>query len=168
MARAVRARAAWRLGAYALSLLALEGCAIHGLSLRQDDRISVTRPLGRPSIDLPVTVAWKVHDFVVGPDRGSFALFVDRTPPPAGKTIGWLFRNADDCPSKRECSDAAYLAQHDIFRTMRTSFVVDRVTTGGRDRGRFHDVTIVLLDEQGRRLGEGAWSVQFAVRGEQQ
>jgi hypothetical protein len=55
-----------------------------------------------------------------------------------------------------------------VFVTRETSVSVDAVPkhsgqrTGASDQ---HEATIVLVDANGRRIGESAYSVQFTVRG---
>jgi len=151
----------WPWAAAALALL--PACAVHGLSLVADDRVDIVSPADRSDVSLPVTVAWEVDDFGVGPGGGSFGVFVDRPPQPPGHTLAWLFRDADDCAGVVGCPDDAYLALRDVHRTTGTSFTVERVTPASGERRHFHEVTVVLLDAGGRRVGEGAWSVQFAI-----
>jgi hypothetical protein len=52
-----------------------------------------------------------------------------------------------------------------VFRTSAHRFTVEQVPRlEGNDRKRqFHDVTVILLDGTGRRVGESAWSVQIEV-----
>jgi hypothetical protein len=138
-------------------------CGVQGLSFVQDTRIDITTPRERSKVDLPVTVAWTAKHFT-----GTFAVLVDQAPPRPGKTLPWLFRGRDTCrgqTGKRLCASRAFLAEQNVFRTTATHFTVARVNrfTGNDRRRQFHEVTIVLLDAQRRRIGEGAWSVQFEV-----
>ena len=59
-----------------------------------------------------------------------------------------------------------YLALRDVHRTTSTSFTVHQVPrlSGDQRKHHLHELTIVLLDAAGRRVGEGAWSVQFDVK----
>jgi hypothetical protein len=143
----------------------LPACGLHGLSFVQDDRVSIISPDDRAEVDLPLTVRWTVEDF----DRktGSFGVFVDRAPQPPGRTLAWLARDDEVCKATRGCPDAAYLAQHDAYRTRKTSFTVTEVQDLDRDNTQreFHEVTVVLLDDQGERIGESAFSVEFEVKG---
>jgi len=155
-------------GAIGLCLLGLlwGGCATNGLALRQDHRVRIVEPKDRSAASLPVEVTWTVSGFAPGPGSGSFGVFVDRAPQRPGKTLTWLFRNASDC-RVTACLDDKYLARQNVFRTTGTSFEVERVAHLSRSSRRgFHEITIVLLDSDGLRVGEGAWSVQFKVRGQ--
>jgi hypothetical protein len=95
-------------------------------------------------------------------------VLVDRTPPRPGKTLSWLFRGDAACKgtSAPLCSKPEFLAQRNVFQTTARSHTIAQVNRlAGTQAGRqFHEVTIVLLDESGRRVGEGAWSAQFEVR----
>lgn len=143
-------------------------CGMRGLSFVTDDRVDITAPRDRSAVVLPLKVEWTVDDFAVGDTAGSFGVLVDQAPPRPGKTLPWLFRDRDVCrgdTGTRLCATRAFLAERNVFSTTRTSFTVERVDrfTGNDRRRVFHEVTVVLLDEHGRRVGEGAWSVQFEV-----
>lgn len=141
--------------------LALNACALHGLSLVQDDRVDVIAPDDRAEVTLPVTVRWTVDDEL--PAGASFAVFVDRAPQPPDRAPAWLFRNSTDC-SGDECASGEYLERRDVYLTTDTELTISHVPPKNDDgRGRFHEATVVLLDESGERVGEGAWSVRFEV-----
>jgi hypothetical protein len=153
-------RRAWLLAAL---VFVTAGCGTQGLSFVQDKRVDITTPRERSKVALPVTVAWTAKDV-----HGSFAVLVDQAPPRPGKTLPWLFRGMDSCrgeTGRQLCATQAFLAGRNVFRTTDTHFSVDHVNrfTGNDRRRQFHEVTVVLLDAQGRRVGEGAWSVQFEV-----
>jgi hypothetical protein len=144
--------------------LSAAGCGVHGLSFVQDKRVDITAPKERSKVALPVTVAWTAK----GDAHHSFAVLVDQAPPRTGKTLPWLYRGMDSCrgeTGRQLCATPAFLAGRNVFRTSQTHFTVDHVNrfTGNDRRRQFHEVTVVLLDAQGRRVGEGAWSVQFEV-----
>jgi hypothetical protein len=148
-----------------LVLLALTttACGVHGLSFVQDKRVDITAPRERSKVTLPVTIHWTVKNF-----KGSFGVLVDQAPPRTGETLPWLFRGLDACngqSGEQLCQTRAFLAGRNVFETTHTRFTVDHVDrfTGNDRRRQFHEVTVVLLDAQGRRAGEGAWSVQFEV-----
>jgi hypothetical protein len=152
-----------------LAVAVLPACGVSGLSFVQDDRVDIIRPNDRDTIDLPLRVDWTAKDFPVGPGQGSFGVFIDRSPQPSGKTLAWIFRGDDACRGRGNlCASEEFLSQRNVFRTTRSDFTVEQVTKlSGSQSGRLlHELTIVLLDEQGERVGEGAWSVQFEVRGE--
>lgn len=146
----------------ALTLLG-NGCGLSGLAFRQDDRLSFVSPGDRDEVTLPVTVTWRVEDFDVGEDAGSFAVFVDRAPQPPGKTLAWLARNDDACRADDGCPDADWFAERDVFPTTDSEIVIDRLPARSDDRREYHEVTVVLLDEDGRRVGETGWTLEFQV-----
>ncbi len=137
-------------------------CGSEGLSFKLDQRVSLRTPANHADVTLPVTVSWTIEDFVVGADAGSFGVLVDRTPPPTGKSLDWLFRDDDSCVDG--CKDPAYRALQGVYETTQTGIVFKEIPVHP-DRGNpnRHQVTIVLLDANGRRVGEGAWSREFDV-----
>jgi hypothetical protein len=144
-------------------LVALAGCGTQGLSFELDQRVDIEAPRSHADVHLPVTVRWTVEDFAVGEGAGSFGVLVDRTPPPPGKGLDWLFRDDDSCGPDR-CPDPGYRAQRGVYQTAATELVLQDITTqadrGDRDQ---HEVTIVLLDRDGHRVGEGSWSQQITL-----
>jgi hypothetical protein len=149
--------------------MALAACGVHGLSFVQDERVDMVRPDDRAQVRLPVTVAWTVKDFTVGDGGGSFGVLVDRAPPRSGKPLEWLFRGDAACKGtgRALCATPEFLADRSVFRTTKRSVTLTQIAKliGNDRRRQFHEVTVVLLDEQGRRVGEGAWSVQFELKG---
>ncbi len=151
-----------------LLVLLTAGCGINGLSFVQDERIDIIRPSDRSEVNLPVTVDWTATDFATGPGRGAFGVLVDRAPQRPGQTLAWLFRGDDSCkgPSGRAlCATPEFLAERGAYTTTDTTFTFERIARlSGDDRRRqFHEVTVVLLDGDGHRIGESAWSVQFEL-----
>jgi hypothetical protein len=158
-----------RLILVAAALLALSGCGVSGLSFAQDKRLDILRPNDRSKVSLPLRVEWTVRDFAVGPGEGAFGVFVDRSPQPSGKALGWIFRGDRSCKGTGAalCSRPEFLAQHNVFSTTDRSFTVEQVSRlVGNETNRNHEVTLVLLNAAGVRVGEGAWSVQFKVKGD--
>lgn len=147
----------------ALALLT-SGCAVSGIAFRQDDRLSFVTPDDRAEVTLPLTVEWEVEDFEVGEGAGSFAVFVDRAPQPPGKTLDWLARDDDSCRADDGCPDAEWFAERDVFPTTERSLTIERLPARADDRRELHEVTVVLLDEDGRRIGETGWSLEFQVQ----
>jgi hypothetical protein len=148
----------------ALVLLA-NGCAVTGIAFREDDRLSFVSPGDRDEVTLPLTVTWEVEDFDV-PNDGFFAVFVDRAPQPPGKTLEWLARNDDSCRVADGCPDEEWFAQRDVFRTRDTELTIERLPARSDDRREFHEVTVVLVDGEGRRIGETGWTLEFQVERE--
>lgn len=154
----------------------LTGCVSQDLAFRVDDRVEIVTPADRAEVTLPVTLEWEVEDFeVVGPgaevrdDAGYFAVFVDTSPVPPGKTLAHVARDDRGCREQDGCPDAEYLSSRGIWTTTETRLVLDQLPrTSDDDRRERHTATIVLLDGSGTRIGESAFEVVFEVdRGEQ-
>ena len=155
-----------------VAALLLPGCAVNGLAFVEDTRVDIVRPEDRSEVALPVTIDWTVEDFDVGRGRGAFGVLIDRAPPRPGRTLAWLFRGDVACKGANAqlCSSRRFLEERAIYTTTETSLRVPQVRRlAGNDAGRvLHEATVILLDRQGRRIGESAWTVQFEVEGEDQ
>lgn len=157
-----------RAGLLAVSLL-LSACVPEGLAFVKDERLRIVSPENHATVDTPVTISWDVHDFVItgetgeaNDDAGYFGLFVDSTPVPPGKSLAWLAHDDRHCLSTKGCPDRTYLADRGAYSMADTSFTLrnlpDLDAYGGHES---HEVTVVLLDGTGRRIGESAWYVDF-------
>lgn len=162
-----------RATAAVLSLLAPAGCGVQGLNFREDTRVRITAPADRTQVGLPVTIEWEVSDFhITGPgerpahgrDAGYFAVLIDRAPQPPGQPLSWHARDDDSCSTARGCPDEEWYAQRQIFTTTDTTFTVAHMATRGDERRDFHEAVIILLDTDGRRIGESAFAVEFELR----
>jgi hypothetical protein len=144
----------------ALVLIALlPSCGVSGLNFVQDERVSIVSPKDRATVSLPVTVRWTAHDV-----EESYAVFVDRAPVPGGKTLDWLAREDDLCSSTPGCPSDAWFADRQVFRTSGTELTLHELPELDRqERRELHEVIVVLLDRQGRRVGESAFSVEFEL-----
>ena len=139
------------------------GCAASGLSFRQDDRISIVTPADNDRVALPLEIRWTAEDY-----EGYVAVFVDGTPMRPGRGLLSLVPEDDECRARAQCPDSGWLADHRVFVTRDTSLVVERVpdrrgSSRGSDR---HQLTIVLLDEDGTRRSEAAFVREFIVERE--
>lgn len=172
--RAVRRRAGTtRLAATAAALPFLAtACVAPGLAFKVDDRLTIESPKQRSEVTLPVTVRWSVRDFAIvepgfgatGKKSGYFGIFVDRSPQPPGETLAWVARKDRSCRASDGCPDAEYLAARNIYSTSDTSITFEQLPRPSDDNKKErHNVTIVLLDPQGRRIGESAFYVEFVV-----
>ena len=148
--------------------LLVSSCA-QGLAFVQDDRLRITSPDAQQKVTLPVTVRWAIDDFeITGPtgnarkEAGYFGIFVDTSPVPPGQPLSWVARDDRRCKARPGCPDATYLADHRVYSTDDTTFTFaqlpDLDTYGGHET---HEVTIILLDGAGRRIGESAWYRAF-------
>jgi hypothetical protein len=144
-------------------------CVPQGLALVQDKRVEVVAPVARATVKVPVTIRWRVEGFritgrdgVAAEDAGYFGVFVDTTPVPPGKALSWVAHDDRRCRSTPGCPDATYLADHRTYAATTTSFTLpvlpDLNTYSGHE---LHEVTVVLLDGTGHRIGESAWYVDF-------
>jgi hypothetical protein len=110
-----------------------------------------------------------VKDFeVTGPngesrdDAGYFAVFFDSSPVPPGKTLGHVAKDDFVCQNTEGCPDDVYFADRGIYETTETSLTVKRLPDLDAFEGHeTHEVTVILLDGTGRRIGEHAWFTQF-------
>lgn len=144
-------------------------CIPQGLAFVQSDKVAITEPDYREKITLPLTISWDVKDFeVTGPngeardDAGYFAVFFDATPIPPGKTLEHVARDDFVCRNTPGCPDDVYFADRGIYETTDTTLTVKRLPDLDAFEGHeTHEVTIILLDGTGRRIGEHAWFTQF-------
>lgn len=120
-------------------------------------------------VTLPLTVRWTLSEGVeVGDDIAGFAVFFDTEPQPPGETTGYLARGDRICSRTPGCPDVAYFAQRGIYTTTDTALMLPdlfpapgvNLDRGDRDR---HDVTVIILDAEGRRVTEAAWSQDFEI-----
>jgi hypothetical protein len=154
--------------------LSLSGCVSQGLAFRVDDRVEITSPKDRAEVTLPVTVRWSVRDFeVIEPGTSSslprgkagyFAVFIDGTPQPPGKSLAWLARNDRSCRPADGCPDAEYLAARNVYSTSALDITFEQLPRPSNEKHKErHTVTIVLLDPSGKRIGESAFQATFIV-----
>jgi hypothetical protein len=144
----------------AVLLLALApACGVEGLNFVQDERVTITAPRDRAEVSLPVTLRWSARDF-----DGTYAVFVDRAPVPPGQTLAWLARDDELCEQTVGCPNEAWFADRDVYATSSTQLTIDDLPdlTDGERRD-FHEASVVLLDRDGRRVGEAAFTVEFQV-----
>jgi len=148
------------LGVVAVMSSGAGACSVHGLSFVQDDRIDITQPAGGATISLPFDLTWSSKGF-----HGTYAVFFDRPPMRPGRTLLSLVPPQDSCRTDPACPTADWLSSRQVHVTRRTALHVDqlpelRSSNRAADR---HEVTIVLLDEDGRRMGEAAFTRDFIV-----
>jgi hypothetical protein len=154
-----------------LLLLVAGGCTTQGLAFVQDRRVEIVEPGGRERVDLPVRVAWEVTDDNLRTELQSgtrFGVYVDVDPQPPGQPLEYFARDDKRCQASSTCPDERYFRQRGIHTTTATeiTFPTLAIAPGvDLDRGDpdFHEMTIVLLDDEGVRIGESAWSITFEV-----
>jgi hypothetical protein len=156
----------------ALLLLVASACTTTGLAFVQDKRVEIVSPRYRERVQLPVRVAWEVTDNGLEADLQSgtqFGVYVDVDPQPPGQPLDYFARDDARCRESTTCPDAHYFRQRGIHTTTGTeiTFPTLPIAPGvDLDRGDpdFHEVTIVLLDSEGVRIGESAWSITFEIQ----
>ncbi|HVT20353.1 MAG TPA: hypothetical protein VHE57_03040 [Mycobacteriales bacterium] len=155
--------------------LLLCGCTnISALQFRTDHHVTFTAPSSRAKTALPVTLRWRVEDFrVAGPDSaeppskdaGYFALFVDRAPIKPGQTLAAVAGGDSSCVPAAGCPDRQYLADRQVYWTTGLSYTLRQVDPlDDSDNWQLHEVTIVLLDTSGHRIGEHAYYRDFKLK----
>ena len=139
-----RARAA-----LAIALLgpALAGCGPY--LFRQSDRLQITAPASNSTVHQPLTIRWSAQDFTA-PRDGRFAVFVDRDPMGAGGNI------AD---YERDDRAGVYVVDG---TSLHLNLLTPLVGVDPAEQNH-HDVTVVMLDRNGDRIGEYAAFAEFTV-----
>ena len=118
---------------------------------RQSDRLQITYPQIYSTVSQPLVIRWQARDFEA-PRDGTFAVFIDRDPMPPGETLDYF--DPKDRTGIITLSDTSY---HVDVLTRRVG-----VDPAEQDH---HDVTVVMLDSGGHRLGEYAGFTEFNVTG---
>jgi hypothetical protein len=129
--------------------LALSLTACGQYLFRQSDRLQIVSPRVYSTVREPLTVSWTVKDFSA-PRDGSFALFIDRDPMPPGESLDYFARDDRD---GIQVLDAT---------SVRLPVLAQQVGVDPAERNH-HDVTVVLLDRTGHRIGEYAGFTEFTV-----
>lgn len=145
------------------------GCRFSGLAFRQDDRLQVLSPPPRATVELPVELEWTFTPEEGDDDGGdavaAFAVFVDVSPMPPGETFDYFARDDPQCLRDPRCPDVAYLRGLGVYRANDTSLTLknlrDTRPEEQPDAKERHEVSIALLDEENRRIGESALYVDF-------
>jgi hypothetical protein len=156
------------------ALLMSAGCTDYSqLAFRQDSRLSISSPRSHELVTLPLALTWSMRDFEIvsagtgepSKNAGHFALFVDKAPIRPGHTLRDIAGRDTSCDRDPSCPDDQYLADRGVYTTAATSFELLAVAPlTSKQAEQLHDVTIVLLDSAGRRIGESSWHVQFKLR----
>jgi hypothetical protein len=159
-----------------LSCALLTSC-LSGLAFKTDERLRITSPRDRAEVSLPVTARWTVSDFEITgptpagkPNAGYFGVFVDRAPQPPGERFVWFAKDDRHCLRVEGCPNEKYFSDRGVFSTQETSFTIDSIPSTlpvGSVRREFHELTVVLLDGTGRRIGESSWFAQFQLKREE-
>jgi hypothetical protein len=143
-----------------LAGLLAQGCAVSGLSFAQDRRVRIESPASNDTVELPFEVRWTARDF-----EGTFVVLFDQSPMRPNQELRSLVPADDPCRAEPDCPNPEWLAERDIYVTSETSVLIDdlpdeRSSNRSSDR---HQLTIVLLDGAGRRVGESVFVREFIV-----
>jgi hypothetical protein len=160
----------------AVTALLLGGCGLthlQDLNFRVDDRLHFTSPQNRATVHQPVTVSWTMRDFRIAPrgseppsdDAGYFAVFVDRAPIHPEQTMRAVAHGDRFCEQNPHCPDAAYLAQHQVYTTTKTTLRLPQIPNivGSQEKLQVHSITVVLMNTAGQRIGESAWELDIRI-----
>jgi len=169
-----RIRATIAMAILLLTTTSLAGCARYDdLLFRQDHRLTFTAPPSYEQVELPVTVSWTMTDFeVLPPDSdaepseqaGYFAVFVDQAPVKPGHTLDDVADDDPACERAPRCPDRRYLNSKGVYPTRQTTLTLESVLPlSSREDVHLHEVTVILLDSEGRRIGEYAWYRRFKL-----
>lgn len=144
-----------------LTLLSLlTSCATSGLAFRQDDRLQLVELRDRDTITLPYQLDFTFDGELPAPAT-AFAVLVDWTPPAPGDALTELFDDDPACSGPLGCPDG-YLERNRIHVVTDGPVMITDVPAGN-GRGDFHEVTVVLVDDAGRRVGETSAFARFEV-----
>ena len=131
----------------ALGALQLTGCEQY--LFQQSDRVQIVSPQNYSTVREPLTIRWQTKDFTA-PRDGSFAVFIDRDPMPQGEGIDYF------APQNR---DGIHLL---ASTALHVDLLSQQVGVDPAEQNH-HDVTVVLLDTAGHRIGEYAGFTEFTV-----
>ena len=154
-----------------MALAALTSCAVSQLAFAQDSRLHFVTPRPRALVTLPVTLIWTIQGFTIAESgtgrpsksRGYFALFLDRAPIGPGQGLTELADRS--CNMTHSCSGAQYLAERGVYTTTRKSLRFEQIPAGSPHANvQLHEVTVVLMDTAGHRIGDSAWCIDFRLR----
>lgn len=129
-----------------------------------DGLVRIVQPSELEVVTAPVTLTWRGTPT----DGVRYAVFVDRTPIRPGQNLRSLAN--ESCKRTPGCPDEAYLRERGIILTTQQQAVIPYIAkqsgVGGHAALPAHRATIVLIDADGRRVGEQAYTVEFRVAGE--
>lgn len=142
----------------------LTGCRVTQYGFVQQKSVHILSPRADSVVTVPLKVTWSAPGVHLGTPGGpaTYAVFVDRNPMQPGQGLKSLCTpNDTQCLNTPGEPDAAYLAQQQVYLTKSNSLVLQNLPLN-QVPSDLHNVTIVLLNAQGRRLGEANYSVEFA------
>jgi hypothetical protein len=150
----------WGAAALVVALLAmlLVACSGSPGSLQADTRVRILEPKPGSTVNGPVVIRWS-STFEPGEASGRwFVVYVDAAPIPPAQSA--LVAAAHTCDTVPACLAAGEIDGPNVFLTDAHSVDVGALPAGAGPEHRF---TIVLVDKQGVRDGDVAWTASFRV-----
>lgn len=143
------------------AVLLLAGCRTSGLQLSSDTGFRIVTPSDNGLVSLPFQLTWSPK-----PKDTRYAVFFDRSPIAPDGTLLSLVPKLDPCRAQTVCPDASWLRDRDIYVTSSTSVLVRTLfdLTSGKRSTEAHEVIVVLVDSEGRRIGESAAIRDFRIQ----
>lgn len=150
-----------RLAATVLAAILVTGssCSVNGLAFRQDKSLSLLTPSDGDRVPLPVTVTWRSDRDGAGQ---LYAVFVDRSPVRPGQHVGAAV-DEDLCRGVPGCPDDETLRRAGVYVTKARSLRLEAIPARSDDPDGAHDVRVIRLDPDRRRIGENAHGARFFV-----
>lgn len=129
-------------------------------SLVTDQSLAITAPAPLTTVSPPFVVSWTASRH----RHSRFGVFVDQSPIAPGQSLQGLATT--QCQHEPGCRpDASYLAGLGVYVTTSDHVTVPVLEplagADEQDAHPVHMVTIVLMNSEGRRIGEAAWQVEF-------
>ncbi len=148
----------------ALTAISTSGCGqfrLSGIDLTRDSSITFATD-DHSDLSLPFHLTWRDDAAAAG---RSYAVVVNRTPPPPGETLRWYAKGDRACLSSSTCPDDAYLLRKGVVRADAPAVDVRAVPipAGRTDRRGLQTATVIVLDAEGRRVGEAAFTFEFTL-----
>ncbi|WP_007507777.1 MULTISPECIES: hypothetical protein [Pseudofrankia] len=157
------ARSRIRASALALALVVaagvLTGCRVTGLVFTAG-QIRITSPGASSTVsELPMKITWTAGNLARPGDQ--FAVFLDQPTIRPGQNVLKLV--PESCRNLPTCSREQFLRQAKVWVTKSPALVLDSIPRANPigDNREYHSVTIVLVDQSLKRLGEQFASIDF-------
>ena len=134
------------------------GCRVTGLAYRDNQRVKIVEPTQNATVHLPMRLEWTASR----PSQGTrYAIFTDQ--PPMGPDESLRSIADQTCKQTPGCPNKEYLEENNIYVTKAHSLVISHIPQLSAPLKNVHEITIVLLNSAGRRVGESFYSVNFSV-----
>lgn len=145
----------------AVAALLTSACG-SGLQFAKDNRLTIDSPHDLQQVSLPVHLRWSAAR--PPSPTAQYAVFVDVEPVHPGQNLRSVAGTR--CAGVASCVDEALLNRHSVYLARGPRLDLETLPVLGPPRGEpdVHQATIVLVDNDWRRLGESAWRVTFVLR----